>query len=430
MFQDLRYGIRMLLKNSGFTVITVLTLALGIGANTAIFSVVNGVLLRTLPYRDPAALVMVWIHYPIHEARYGLPVFPVGVADFVDWSNQNHVFERMAALHSHNINLTGSGEPEFVGGVRASASLFSLVGISAMLGRTFLPEEEQPGAPRVALISHGLWQRRFGLDPKLVGQTITLNNEVHTVIGVLPPDFHFPRKAYLPAAFQFADQVDIYLPTAFTPGQLSSRQGGYLTVLARLKAGVSIAGAQAEMEDIARRLAEQYPQTNNGGNVRVVALQRQIVGRVQTALLVLLGAVGFVLLIACTNVANLLLARAAARQKELAIRAAIGAGRWRVVRQLLTESLLLAVSGGTLGLCLAWWGIELLPVLSPANLPRTDDIRLDTSVACFTFLISLLAGIVFGLLLAFGLRDHTSTRHSKRGGAVLPERRTIVYEAC
>jgi predicted permease len=416
MFQDLRYSLRMLQKNPGFTLIVIITLALGIGVNTAIFSVVNGVLLRTLPYRDPAALVMVWVHYPDQEARYGLPVFPVRVADFVDWGNQNHVFEQMAALHSHNINLTGNVEPEFVGGVRTSASLFSLLGVSAVRGRTFLPEEEQPGAPRVALISHGLWQRRFGSDPQLIGQTITLNNEPHTVIGVLPPDFYFPRKAYLPAAFQFADQVDIYLPTAFTPGQLSSRRGGYLTVLARLKPGVSIAGAQAEMEGIAHRLAEQYPQTNTGGNMRIVALHRQIVGRVQTALLVLLGAVGFVLLIACTNVANLLLARTAARQKELAIRVALGAARKRVARQLLTESLLLAFGGGVLGLWLAWWSIKLLPALSPGNLPHLDDIRLNAYVAGFTFLVSLLAGIVSGLLPALRASRPDLNETLKEGG--------------
>jgi putative ABC transport system permease protein len=416
MFQDLRYGTRTLLKNPGFMLIAVFTLALGIGANTAIFSIVNGVLLRKLPYRDPAALVMVWTHHPILQAKYGLPVFPVAAADFADWRNQNHVFEQMAALHSHDINLTGSGEPEFVGGVRASSSLFPLLGVSAMLGRTFLPEEEQPGAPNVALISHGLWQRRFGSDPRIIGQTITLNNEPRTVIGVLPPGFRFPRKGYLPAAFQFADQVDIYLPTAFTPAQLSSRQGGDLTVLARLKPGISIAEAQAEMEAIARRLTEQYPQTNTDESVQVRELQRQIVGRVQTVLLVLLGAVGFVLLIACTNVANLLLARATARQKELAIRAALGAGRWHVVRQLLMESLLLAFSGGVLGLGLAWWGIKLLPALSPGNLPRLDDIRLDTSVAGFTFLVSLLSGIVFGLLPALRASRPYLNETLKEGG--------------
>jgi predicted permease len=416
MMQDLRYGIRMLLKKPGFTLIAILTLALGIGANTAIFSVVNGVLLRTLPYHDPGALVMVWAHRPILQARLGIPDFPVAPADFADWRNQNHVFEQMAALHVQKLNLTSGGEPELAGGVRASAGLFPMLGVNAVLGRTFLPEEEEPGAPRVALISHWLWQRRFGSDPQLIGQKITLNNEAHTVIGVLPPGFQFPRKGALPAGYEFPAQVDLYLPTAFTPQELSSRRGNYLAVLARLKPGVSIAGAQAEMEAIARRLTEQYPQTNSDKSVRLVALHQQITGKTRTALLVLLGAVGFILLIACANVANLLLARNAGRASELAIRTALGAGRQRILRQLLTESLLLAFSGGALGLWLAWWGVKLLLALSPGNLPRTDEIRLDTSVAGFTLLISILTGIVFGLLPALQASRPDLNEALKEGG--------------
>ena len=415
VWQDLRYGVRMLAKHPGFTFVAVLTLALGIGANTAIFSVVNGVLLRALPYREPEQLVMVWPHRPVLQAQLGLEEFPAAAADFIDWRDQNQVFEQMAVLGTQSLNLTGKGEPEVVAGLRASANLFSLLGVSAAQGRTFLPEDDQPGA-HVVIISHGFWQRRFGSDPKLIGQTITLNNEAYTVIGVMPPDFRFPREGELPAYVEGARKIDLYLPIAFTPEQMSDRDNNYLAVIARLKPGASIERAQAEMEAIATRLTEQYPETNTDKGIRLVALHQQVVGKVRMALLVLLGAVGFVLLIACANVANLLLARASARQREMAIRAALGASHWRLVRQLLTESLLLAFGGGALGLLLARWGVALLLAISPDTLPRAGDIQLDTGVAGFTFLVALLTGIGFGLLPALQASRPDLNETLKEGG--------------
>jgi len=394
IWQDLRYGLRMLLKNPGFTLIAAITLALGIGANTAIFSVVNGVLLRPLTYKDPQRLVMVFVTRPQSQE------FPVMAGEFIDLRSQNLAFEQVAAFRPQSLNLTGSGDPEILSGVNASANLLALLGVEARHGRAFLPEEEQLGNHRVVILSYRLWQRRFGSDLKIIGRTITLNDEPYTIVGVAPPDFQFPRKGDWQAGVWFQPEVDIYTLLALTPGQINNRRGPSLAVIARLKPQFIVEQAQAEMTGLAERLRQQYPDTDRDKGIRLVTLHQQVVGRVRLALLVLLVAVGSVLLIGCANVANLLLARAAGRQKEIAIRAALGAGRWRVIRQLLTESALLVVLSGSLALLLAMWVVNLLQKIIPDDLPRADQIGIDGHVFGFTLLISLGAGILFGLVPA------------------------------
>jgi putative ABC transport system permease protein len=403
--QDFRYGLRMLLRNPGFTIVAVLALALGIGANSAIFSVVNTVLLRPLPYKNPNRLVMVWED----NSKQGFPRDTPAAANYIDWRDQNHVFEGMAAIVEISFNLTGAGDPERIDGRRVSASLFPLLGVEPQLGRAFRPEEDRPGANHVVIMSHGLWQRRFGSDPGIIGKPINLNGESFTVVGVMPGSFQFPTRA---------DQL--WIPIAFDAKEAGQRGNHYLEVIARMKPGTTLPRAQAEMTTIAGRLEQQYPGTNAGIGAVVTPLHEQVVGDIKPALLVLLGAVALVLLIACANVANLLLARAAVRQKEIALRLAVGASRSRLMRQFLTESVLLSAFGGAFGLLLAVVGLDVLKRFIPPNISQAQAITIDAKVLIFTVLVSLVTGLVFGLAPAtqaanFNLND--SLKESGRDSA-------------
>jgi putative ABC transport system permease protein len=394
-WQDLRYGARMLLKNPGFTLIAVLTLALGIGANTAIFSVINGVLLSALPYPQPEQLAMVWCD----NRRQGIPDDITSYPNFVDWRDRNKTFQGMAGVTFDAYNLTGTGEPEEIRAATVSINFFQLIGVNPMLGRVFTAEEEQPGRDKVVVLSHSLWQRRFGGDPGILNKTISLSDQPYVVVGIMPSGFKFP------------ENTEIWGPLAPDEGMRAARFGFFLPVVGRLKPGVTRAQAQADLDVIANQIEKQFPGMAGYG-VNVVPVLENTVGPIRRMLMILFVAVLFVLLIACANVANLLLARATVRQREVALRAALGAGRWRIVRQLLTESMLLAVLGGALGALLAWWALRLLVDLNPANIPRLETIRLDGRVLWFNLALSLLTGVIFGLAPAL------QTSHLKLGDAL------------
>jgi putative ABC transport system permease protein len=404
LLQDLRFSFRLLVKKPGFTLVVVLALALGIGANTAIFSVVNAVLLRPLPYKSPERLVWLRETNPLNDIKDE----PASPPNYIDWKTQAESFEDMGALATTMLTVTSNGEPERVPSVYVTDGFFSVLGVEAKIGRTFTPEEDTPGNNRVAVISNSLWQRRFGSDPGVIGNAITINGNPYTVVGVMPPDFKNPRPNDL-------KPPDLWVPLAINYKD-QGRRGDFLSVIARLKPGVAVEQARAEMATIAHRLEQQYPDSNTAWGVLVTPLHERFVGDVRLALMVMLGAVFFLLLIACANVANLLLSRSAARQKEVAIRTALGAGRRRIVQQLLTESVLLSLIGGAVGLLLAFWGVELLTSLSLGSIPRLNEIGVDGRVLGVTVGVSLLTGIVFGLLPALQASNPNLNETLKEGG--------------
>jgi putative ABC transport system permease protein len=393
---DLRYGTRLLIKSPGFTTIAVLALALGIGANTAMFSVVNAILLRPLPFPESNRLTMVW-QTNSAVAKMGFPLAPTSVSDFQDWRTQGKSFEALSALEGWSSNLTGLDEAERIDGARVSANLFSLLCVQPLLGRAFVAGEDQLGKNHVVLLSYSLWQTRFGGDRAIVGRKLTLNQEPYTVVGVMPPGFNFPSETGAPAYMGFGTRCEAWTPFAPDAERVKNRGAHNLAVVARLKPGVSLTTAQAEMHTLAARFGQQYPASNKDWDIQLVSLQKQAAAGSERTLTVLMGAVGCILLIACANVANLLLARGLGRQKEIAIRRALGASRWRILRQLLSESVLLALAGGLLGIFFAIWGSDLLLALAPASLPRLGEVRIDGSVLFFTFLVSLATGLLFGL---------------------------------
>ena len=397
--QDIRYGFRMLRKRPGFTAVAVITLALGIGANTAIFSVVNAVLLRPLPYKDSERLTVI-----LHSGRN-----PVAPASFLEWQKQSRSFESMGAAEYWTPNVTSAQNAEKLWALRITSSVLPMLGVQPILGRVFLPEEEQRGKEHEVVISYPLWQSHFAADSDVVGKPMTLNGEVYTIVGVMPRGFKF-------APF-WATKAELWAPLLLAD-KLHDRGGRSLRIFARLKPDVTLAQARAEMAGITNHLEQQFPGTNE--DVTVLALKEKVVGNVRPALLVLLTAVGFVLLIACANVAHMLLARSAARQKEIAIRAAVGAENSRLLRQFLTESCVLAFMGGVGGLALAFAGIRLLIALSPSNIPRVDSVTLDPGVLLFALGLTLMAGIVFGLapaLRAGGLNLSDSLKEGERGSS-------------
>src|SRR5689334_16129119 len=386
IIKDIRYGVRGLLKHPGFTVIVVITLALGIGASTAIFSVVDNVLLRRLPYRNAERIVA--IQELNREGKRG----QVTSANFLDWRAQNTVFEHLAAIKTTTTNLALADHAERIDLAQTNANFFDVFGVTPQYGRLFIPQDEQAGHDPVVIVSDALWHRRFGSDPSLVGKPITLDGRNYTVIGIAPPGFQYP------------DRTELWVPPLKLVPELYANQDvtqtrgmGYLAAVALLKPGVSLQQAATEMETITARLRLQYPNTNNRRFNRVVSLHEHLIGDTNKVLWLLLGAVTFVLLIGCANVANLLLANAAARQKEMAIRTALGASRWRVMRQLFTESTILALTGGAAGLLIAFWGLAVITKLLPADFPRLNEIHLDLRILAFTFTASVLTGILFGL---------------------------------
>ncbi len=403
--KDFRYGLRMLLKKPGFTVVAIIALALGIGANTAIFSIVNALLINPLPFPKVERMVAIWEKLP----SQGVDRNETAIANYFDWKAQNNSFENIALYSWWNANLSGVEPPERLQGFIVTANFLDTVGIQPALGRTFLPEEEQPGKDQVVIISNGLWKRRFAADPNIINQPIAINGISRLVIGVMPEDFNYPMG------------MEVLVPTAYTPQQAGNRTSHGSLTIARLKEGSSLAQAQSDMDVIAERLEQQYPQSNTGRGVALYPLLTDTVRHYRAALSVISIAVGFVLLIACANVANLMLARASGRAKEIALRTALGATRWRIIRQLLTESVLLSISGGLVGVLLALWGVETLKAALPGDAARYligwRNVGINFEVLAFTLSLSVLVGIIFGLAPALQASKTNLNDSLKEGGS-------------
>jgi putative ABC transport system permease protein len=406
LWQDLRYSIRMLFKSRVVTIVAIAAIALGVGANTAIFSVVNAVLLRPLPFDKPEHLVRLYTT----NIKKGVDSNPTSYLTFLDWRDQSHSFEQVAAFSEGSAAITEGETPEQIQGVTISSAIFPMLGAKPILGRTFTAEEDKPGKTHVAVISEGLWRRRFGGDSGIIGRNIMLGGDSTTIVGVMPSSFKFPITA---------DSLEFWVPLDPYSAVNRERRANYLSVVARLKPEASLEQAQSDMNSVSAQLQEALPEVNTARGIRLVSLHEATVGSVRSALLVLLGAVGFVLLIACANVANLLLARASGREKEIAVRTAMGATRGRIMRQLITESVLLSCIGGAVGLLLALWGVDFLVSWIPDSVPRAHEISLDSNVLLFTFGVSIFTGFIFGLapaLTASKLDLNESLKESGRGG--------------
>ena len=401
---DIKYALRNLLRRPAFTIIAVVTLALGIGANTAIFSALNALLLKPLPFPELDRVVAVWDKMPSRGVNHN----EVTVANYLDWQAQSQSFDHLALYRWWSANITGNDTPERIQGFLVTANFLDALGMKPIMGRNFLAEENQPGKDAVAIITHSLWQRRFGGDPNILNKTITVNSVARTIVGVMPERFNFPKSA------------EVYGPIAMTPELMKSRQNHSYYVVGKLKPGVSIQSGQADIDNITARLEQQYPETNTGWGATLFPIVADTTRLYDTPIWVMMAVVGFVLLIACANVANLMLARATGRQKEIGLRAALGASRWRIIRLLLTESVIVALIGGALGILVGFWGIDALRAANPGDAARFApgwyQLGIDSTVLAFTFALSLFSGIVFGLAPALQLSRPNLNDSLKEGG--------------